>query len=106
MQVDVTSDDGVSLVSLADWFEADGVPGDVRMSAGPDRGAQNPLDVINIVISNSAAIAGVLLSYASWHKAKAPTPSPTVTFKVGEVEAIITNPDDKSIRDTLQALQR
>jgi hypothetical protein len=105
MQVDVTSDDGVSLVSLADWFEADGVPGDVRMSAGPDRGAQNPLDVINIVISNSTAIAGVLLSYASWHKAKAPTPSPSVTFKSGEVEMTITGSDAKSIHDIIQALR-
>jgi Effector Associated Constant Component 1 len=106
MLVTVTSSDDASLYSLARWLESDDtVGGRVTMgSSGTRPGAQSPLDVVNVILSNSTALGSLLIAYASWRRSKAHEQTPKVTFQRGDVTVTVEDAEDETIQKLIGAL--
>ncbi|GID27721.1 effector-associated constant component EACC1 [Paractinoplanes brasiliensis] len=103
MPVSITSSDDASLDSLARWLEDDSF--DIaRRSSGSRPGAQGPLDVVDVILSNATAIASLLVSFAAWRNAKHHEREPRFTFRRGDVELSIDDPTDQEIERVIAAL--
>jgi len=106
MNIRVTSPDDISLHSLYEWLIMDDDvvrATELSMgSTGTRSGAQSPLDVINIVLSNATAIASLVVAYSSWRQARPARPA--VTFRVGEVEVTAHDASEETVRRVIAAL--
>ncbi|XVV08793.1 effector-associated constant component EACC1 [Actinoplanes sp. CA-131856] len=104
MLIRITSSDDPSLHSLAEWLEADDFEASLGAS-GARPGAQSPLDVIDVILSNATAIAALLLSYRQWRTAKDRGDGPKITFRQGDVEITAEDADEETIQRVLEALR-
>lgn len=103
MLVTIASSDDPSLHSLARWLTDDGHHVTPR-SSGTRPGAQSALDLIDVVLSNSTALAALAVSFATWRRAKAHAQNPRFTFRRGDVEISVENPSDEQIKQAIDAL--
>ncbi|WP_430788786.1 effector-associated constant component EACC1 [Actinoplanes sp. G11-F43] len=103
MLITITSPDDPSLFRLARWLEEDGHHVSAR-SSGSRPGAQSPLDLIDVVVSNTMALGSLLVSYATWRAAKPHPENPRFTFRRGDVEISLENPTDEEIKRAVEAL--
>jgi hypothetical protein len=103
MLIQITSTDDPSLHSLAEWLEADDYEASLG-SSGTRPGAQSALDLIDVILSNSTAIAAFVLSYAQWRGAKDHDESPKITFKRGDIEITAEDADEETIQRIVKAL--
>ncbi|SNY64826.1 effector-associated constant component EACC1 [Paractinoplanes atraurantiacus] len=104
MLIQITSSDDPSLHSLAEWLEADDYEASLGAS-GTRPGAQSPLDLIDVILSNATAIAALLVSYKQWRSAKDHDEAPKITFKRGDVEVTAEDADEETIERVLKALR-
>lgn len=103
MLIAVRATDDPSLHKLARWLDEDGYQ--LTMSSSGDvPGAQGALDVINVIVSNSTAIAALVVSYASWRGAKPHEEPARFTFRRGDVELTLENPTGDDIKRAIEAL--
>ncbi|XVU21598.1 effector-associated constant component EACC1 [Actinoplanes sp. CA-054009] len=103
MLIQITSSDDPSLHSLAEWLEADDFEASLGAS-GARPGAQGPLDLIDVILSNATAIAALLVSFAQWRSSKDHDEAPKITFKHGDVEITAEDADEETIQRVLKAL--
>ncbi|GAA0480987.1 hypothetical protein Ade02nite_56160 [Paractinoplanes deccanensis] len=103
MLIQITSSDDASLHSLAEWLEADDHRASLA-SSGARRGAQSPVDLIDVVLSNATAIAALILSYAQWRRSKEHDAASKITFRRGDVEITAEDADEETVQRIIKAL--
>ncbi|MEV4351987.1 hypothetical protein AB0J83_46635 [Actinoplanes sp. NPDC049596] len=103
MLIQITSSDDPSLHSLAEWLSDDDHEASLG-STGTRPGAQSPLDVIDVIVSSTTAIASLVLSYAQWRKSADREDAPEITFKHGDVEITAKDADEETIHRILNAI--
>jgi membrane-associated two-gene conflict system component 1 (EACC1) len=108
MRVSVLSPHDPELVSLYEWLAGDEAFAEVSMGASGERpDAQSPLDLINVILSNTTAIMSLVVAYASWRRSGiAERPDAAVTFKAGGVEVTVRDADPETIDRLIAALEQ
>ncbi|MBF4138098.1 effector-associated constant component EACC1 [Streptomyces albidoflavus] len=62
------------------------------------------LDVLDVILSNSIALGGLIATVLAWRSSR-PAPPPTVQFEVNGVSVTLTTDDPETVQSLIESLR-